>query len=105
MEKIISTLEDNVYNHWVNSTSHSVDLQVHKFRFNFSSFNEWLAIKAILERINSISYYEIFEISNKKIEGNLYFHGNIEKLRLILNENNIYASDLGTIQIIQLKND
>ena len=35
----------------------------------------------------------------------LEFFGDANKLRLILNENDIYASDLGSIHVIQLNND
>ena len=63
------------------------------------------ALKAILENIESISSFYISEVSNNKIEGALEFFGDSNKLRLILNENNIHASDLGSIHVIQLNND
>mgnify|MGYP001316807949 CR=1 FL=1 len=68
-------------------------------------FNEWIEIKTILENIESIPSFYISEVSNNKIEGALEFFGDANKLRLILNENNIYASDLGSIHVIQLNND
>ena len=105
LNDIIMTLEENIYNHWVSSTSHSKDLQSHQFQFNSNNFNEWIKIKRILENIDSIPSFYISEISNNKIEGNLEFFGDASKLRLILNENNIYASDLGHIQVIHLNND
>ena len=105
LDNIITNLEDNIYNHWVNSTAHSKSLHLHKFQFNSKDFNEWLKIKTILENIDSISSFYISEFSNNKIEGALEFFGDSNKLRLILNENNIYASDLGSIYVIQHNND
>ena len=68
-------------------------------------FSEWIQVKAILENIESIPSFYMSEVSNNKIEGVLEFFGDANKLRLILNENNIYASDLGSIHVIQLNND
>ena len=62
-------------------------------------------IKTILENIESIPSFYMSEVSNNKVEGVLEFFGDANKLRLILNENNIYASDLGSIHVIQLNND
>jgi hypothetical protein len=78
---------------------------LHKFQFNSKDFNEWIEIKTILENIESIPSFYISEFSNNKIEGALEFFGDANKLRLILKENNIYASDLGSIHVIQLNND
>ncbi len=105
LNDIIIVLEDNIYNHWVNSTSHSKDLQLYQFQFDSRNFEEWIEVKTILENIDSIQYFYISEISSGKIEGSLEFFGDANKLRLILNENNIYATDLGSIHMIQLKND
>jgi hypothetical protein len=105
LDDIITNLEDNIYNHWVSSTAHSKNLQLHKFQFNSKDFNEWLEVKTILENIESIPSFYVSEFSNNKIEGALEFFGDANKLRLILNENNIYASDLGSIHVIQLNND
>ncbi len=105
LDDIITNLEDNIYNHWVSSTAHSKSLQSYKFQFNSKDFNEWIEVKTILENIGSISSFYISEVSNNKIEGSLEFFGDSNKLRLILNENNIYASDLGSIHVIQLNND
>ena len=85
------------------TTSRSFDVQNHKFQFNFNDFNEWLTVRNILRNLDSIASFQVSEISNEKIEGNIEFFGDVSKLRLILNENNIHVSDLGTIQIIQLK--
>ena len=105
LDDIITNLEDNIYNHWVSSTAYSKSLQLHKFEFNSKDFNEWIEVKTILENIESIPSFYISEFSNNKIEGSLEFFGDSNKLRLILNENNIYASDLGSIHVIQLNND
>ena len=105
IDEIIIALENNIYNHWVDTTSRSSDVQNHKFQFNFNDFNEWLAVRNILRNLDSIASFQISEISNKKIEGDIEFFGDVSKLRLILNENNVHVSDLGSFQIIQLKND
>ena len=105
LDGIIITLEDNIYNHWVKSTSHSEELKVYKFQFNSEKFNDWIVIKEILESINSIASFYINEISSNKIEGTIEFNGDANKLRLILNENRINATDLGSSHVLQILND
>ena len=105
IEKIVTQINDKIYDYWITSTSQSKTLNNFKFRYSSDDLTEWVKIENILQSIESIFYYEIQELESKGVKGEIIFYGDSKKLKLILGEHNIISTDIGSIKILQIDND
>ena len=102
---IINGLKEQILVNWVESTSQKGDKLQYKFKFNFESIHEWVSLKSILEKIESISNYYILSFDLNSLEGIIEFHGENNKFELVLSQNNILPVNLGEHYKIQILDD
>ena len=102
---IINSLKEQILVNWIESTSQKGDKLQYRFKFNFESIHEWVSLKLILEKIESISNYYILSFDLNSLEGIIEFHGENNKFELVLSQNNILPVNLGEHYKIQILDD
>ena len=102
---IINNLKEQILVNWVEATSQEDDKLQYKFKFNFESIHEWVSLKSILEKVESISNYSILSFDLNSLEGIIEFHGENNKFELVLSQNNILPVNLGEYYRIQILDD
>ncbi len=102
---IINNLKEQILVNWVEATSQENDKLQYKFKFNFESIHEWVSLKSILEKVESISNYYILSFDLNSLEGIIEFHGENNKFELVLSQNNILPVNLGEHYKIQILDD
>ena len=102
---VISDLKEQILVNWIESTSQEENKIAYKFKFNFESIHEWVSLKSILEKVESISNYYILSFDLNSLEGIIEFHGENNKFELVLSQNNILPVNLGEHYKIQILDD
>ena len=102
INRSVKNLHQELFNLWVKYTSSLDTTMPYKFRFIGDQLTMWNLIEEKLLNIESVKQINInfFEIGN--LEGTIYFSGDLDKLNLILLENDILLTYLGDYSDISL---
>ncbi len=104
LDLTINNLKEEILVNWIKATSQELDRAKYKFNFKFNSLNEWVSLKANIEKIGLIPNYHIISFDINSVEGIIEFYGDTNKFELVLSENNIRPLNLGeyyTIQVVE----
>ena len=102
INRSVKALRQDLFNLWVQSTSTTDLVKPFKFRFLSNDLKMWMIIEDKLLSLKSIKKMSIEFYDLESLHGTIYFAGNLDKLSLIMAENDILYTYLGEYSDISL---
>ena len=102
INRSVKTLRQDLFNLWVQNTSSIDEVNPYKFRYLSNDLKTWTIIENKLLDLESIKELSIEYYDLDNLQGTIYFSGNLDKLSLIMKENDILFTYLGKYSDISL---
>ena len=102
INRSVKILRQDLFNLWVQSTSSLDVVNSFKFRYLSNDLKIWTIIRNKLLSLESIKELSIEYYDLDSLQGTIYFSGNLDKLSLIMAENDILLTYLGKYSDISL---
>ena len=102
INRTVKTLRQDLFNLWVQNTSSIDGVNPYKFRYLSNDLKTWTIIENKLLDLESIKELSIEYYDLDNLQGTIYFSGNLDKLSLIMKENDILLTYLGKYSDISL---
>ena len=102
INRSVKTLRQDLFNLWVQNTSSIDEVNPYKFRYLSNDLKTWTIIESKLLDLESIKELSIEYYDLDNLQGTIYFSGNLDKLSLIMKENDILFTYLGKYSDISL---
>ncbi len=102
INRSVKTLRQDLFNIWVQNTSSIDVVNPFKFRYLSNDLKTWTIIENKLLDLESIKELSIEYYDSDSLQGTIYFSGNLDKLSLIMTENDILFTYLGKYSDISL---
>ena len=102
INRTVKTLRQDLFNLWVQNTSSIDGVNPYKFRYLSNDLKTWTIIESKLLDLESIKELSIEYYDLDNLQGTIYFSGNLDKLSLIMAENDILFTYLGKYSDISL---
>ena len=102
INRSVKTLRQDLFNLWVQNTSSIDEVNPYKFRYLSNDLKTWTIIENKLLDLESIKELTIEYYDLDSLQGTIYFSGNLDKLSLIMKENDILFTYLGKYSDISL---
>ena len=102
INRSVKTLRQDLFNLWVQNTSSIDVVSPFKFRYLSNDLKTWTIIENKLLDLESIKELSIEYYDLDSLQGTIYFSGNLDKLILIMTENDILFTYLGKYSDISL---
>ena len=102
INRSVKTLRQDLFNLWVQNTSSIDVVNPFKFRYLSNDLKTWTIIENKLLDLESIKELTIEYYDLDSLQGTIYFSGNLDKLSLIMTENDILFTYLGKYSDISL---
>ena len=102
INRTVKTLRQDLFNLWVQNTSSIDVVNPFKFRYLSNDLKTWTIIENKLLDLESIKKLSIEYYDLDNLQGTIYFSGNLDKLSLIMTENDILFTYLGKYSDISL---
>ena len=102
INRSVKTLRQDLFNLWVQNTSSIDEVKPYKFRYLSNDLKTWTIIESKLLDLESIKELSIEYYDLDNLQGTIYFSGNLDKLSLIMTENDILLTYLGKYSDISL---
>ncbi len=104
INRTVKSLQQKLFNNWVSSTATLDLVSSYKFRFLGSDLKDWYVMESKLLNIESISRISIEYYEIGTLKGTIHFSGGLDKLNLIMSENDIALTFLGEYSELSLIN-
>ena len=102
INRSVKTLRQDLFNLWVQNTSSIDVVNPFKFRYLSNDLKTWTIIENKLLDLESVKELSIEYYDLDSLQGTIYFSGNLDKLSLIMTENDILFTYLGKYSDISL---